>query len=87
MNALATSRFLSGLGVTYVDINDNRQERARATIRRIVETGEFRVTAPDKREAGAYYTDDLEDAISTAAVMHGPGTDVVFRSQIVFSTF
>lgn len=33
-------------------------------------TGEFRVPAPNGKESGAYYTDDKEDAMSTAEDMY-----------------
>ena len=32
--------------------------------------GEFRVPAPNGKEAGAYYTDDKEDAIASAKAMY-----------------
>lgn len=34
---------------------------------------EYRVPAPDGQEAGAYYTDDKQDAIDTLQAMHGQG--------------
>lgn len=33
------------------------------------EAGDFRVSFPDDREAQAYYTDDLDDAVATAKAM------------------
>ena len=38
------------------------------TIRR--REGEYRVPGPNKTEAQAYYTDDRQDAINTACLMH-----------------
>lgn len=46
--------------------------------------GEFRVPAPDKREASAYYTDDKEDAIGTAEnfMYKGQNITIKFRSVV-----
>jgi len=40
--------------------------------------GEYRVPSPDGTEAGAYYTDDREDAIGTAKMLYkGAGFEQV----------
>lgn len=41
-------------------------------------TGEYRVPALNKKESGAYYTDDKEDAIETAKIMY-KGKNMSFR--------
>lgn len=33
------------------------------------DTGEFRIALPSNDEASAYYTDDADDAVDTAAAM------------------
>ena len=40
---------------------------------------EYRVPAPDRREAGAYYTNDLDDAIGTLRAMYGPNVKYKVR--------
>lgn len=60
---------------------------ARARIKYDAYTREYRVTSPDKTESGAYYTNDLQDAIGTAAHMHGVDTEVVFNGKVLFCTF
>lgn len=53
------------------------QAEARAlgmTLRR-TEAGDFRVNFKGAEEAGAYYTDDLADAVATAQAMHRRGQD------------
>jgi hypothetical protein len=44
------------------------------------DTWEHRVPAPDGREAGAYYTDDRDDAEATAQAMHGQGIKLKVRT-------
>lgn len=48
------------------------------------DNSEYRVPAPDGREAGAYYTDDKEDAVGTARLLYKdlPG-EYVFRTRRV----
>ena len=46
--------------------------------------GEYRVPAPDGREAGAYYTDDRRDAADTALAMWQPAD--IRHFQITFKT-
>ena len=51
------------------------------TIKKLADWGdEYRVPSPDGTEAGAYYTDDKEDAINTARVMHGDDIVILFRT-------
>lgn len=50
---------------------------SRITIRKNVD-GEFEVPAPTKAEL--YFTDDKDDAIGTARMIHGDDVECVFRS-------
>jgi len=40
------------------------------------ENDEYRVPGPEKTEAQAYYTDDKEDAIATAKIIHGKKIEI-----------
>lgn len=73
-------------------LKDAKQELARwnMTINK-QQTGEYRVTFSDRvegyesrerREAVAYYADDLDDAIGTAKAMHMQHSAVVNRAAI-----
>jgi len=44
---------------------------------------EYRVPAPDGREAGAYYTDDKDDALDTALLLWKGARAVIFKIKKV----
>lgn len=61
---------------------------ASVTILKDSSTGEYRVPAKDGKEAGAYYTDDKQDAIDTAKMMYkDTELTVKFRTVSDFDKF
>jgi hypothetical protein len=58
--------------------------KRRVNIRYSSEFEEYRVPSPDGREAGAYYTNDKQDAIGTALHMYrGIACHITFRGRVV----
>lgn len=53
---------------------------AKITIRFNRDYNEYRVPGKVNNEAQAYYTDDKEDAIDTAKLIHGEDVKITFRN-------
>ena len=54
------------------------------TIAYDVSDKEYRVPAPNDREAGAYYTNDRDDALGTARIIYADRGPVKFRIRRIY---